>query len=138
MMPVLVDTNVILDVITDDPDWADWSLHQLEAFEGGGLLINPVVYAELCYGLSRMSEVDAIVRSFGLHFVEIPRLGLFLASRALEQYRRAGGVRTNVLPDFFVGGHADADSLGLISRDARRYAIYFPRVRLIAPEQTFH
>ena len=132
-MPVLVDTNIILDVITDDADWADWSLSQLEENESRGLAINPAIYAELCYGFASPTAVDELLKQFGLAYQEIPRLGLFKAAKAYEQYRQRGGSRTNVLPDFFVGGHAEATGLHLLTRDTARFRTYFPSVTLVCP-----
>ena len=132
-MPVLVDTNVIIDVITDDPDWADWSIRQLEAHEPHGLAINPVIYAELCFGFSAAAPVDALVKQFGLSWHEVPRPGLFKAAKAFEAYRRRGGAKLSVLPDFFVGGHAEAAGMPVLTRDTCRYRTYFPAVRLICP-----
>jgi predicted nucleic acid-binding protein len=130
---VLVDTNIILDVITDDPRWAGWSLAQLEEREAGGLVVNPAIYAELCYGFASAGEVDELLKQFGLRLQETPRLGLFKAARAYARYRQRGGRRTHVLPDFFVGGHAEATGLHLLTRDAARYRTYFPGVPLISP-----
>jgi predicted nucleic acid-binding protein len=132
-VPILVDTNVIVDVITDDPTWADWSLAQLEANEADGLTINPAIYAELSYGFAAPSGVDELLKQFGLAYQEIPRLGLFKAAKAYEQYRQRGGSRTNVLPDFFVGGHAEATGLHLLTRDVARFRTYFPSVALLCP-----
>jgi predicted nucleic acid-binding protein len=132
-MPVLVDTNVLLDVLTDDPKWADWSIEQLEANASVGLMINPVVYAELCFGSPSVEFVDDVVRRFALTYQEIPRQGLFRAAKAFSEYRRRQGVKTSVLPDFFIGGHADAAGMPLLTRDTKRLRTYFPGVTLIAP-----
>jgi predicted nucleic acid-binding protein len=132
-MPVLVDTNVIVDVLTDDQQWADWSIGQLEAHAGTGLVINPVVYAELCFGSPSVDFVDAVVRRFGLTYEEIPREGLFRAAKAFAQYKAKQGTRTSVLPDFFIGGHAEAVGLSLLTRDTKRLRAYFPSVTLICP-----
>ena len=133
-MPVLVDTNVIIDVLTDDRQWADWSLEQLEANAGSGLIINPVVYAELCFGSPSIEFVDDVVRRFALTYQEIPRRGLFRAAKAFAQYKGRKGTRTSVLPDFFIGGHAEAAGLSLLTRDTRRLSTYFSSVRLICPQ----
>jgi predicted nucleic acid-binding protein len=132
-MAVLVDTNVIIDVITDDPDWADWSLHQLEVHAADGLVINPVIYAELCFGFPTVEAVDEVVRQFGLAVREIPRPGLFRSAKAFAAYRRRSGTRRSVLPDFFVGGHAEVTGLPVLTRDTARFRSYFPTVRLIQP-----
>ena len=132
-MPVLVDTNVIVDILTDDPQWAEWSIAQLEANAGRGLMINPVVYAELCFGSPSVDFVDDVVRRFALTYQEIPRQGLFRAAKAFALYRRKQGTRTSVLPDFFIGGHAEAVGMSLLTRDTKRLSTYFPSVALICP-----
>lgn len=132
-MSVLVDTNVLIDVLTDDPKWADWSVAQLENHSDAGLLINSVIYAELCFGSPSVEFADDVVRRFGLLYQEIPRQGLFRAAKAFGQYRARKGVKTSVLPDFFVGGHAEACGIPLLTRDPKRLSAYFPGVRLICP-----
>jgi hypothetical protein len=133
-MPVLVDTNVIVDVLTDDPQWAEWSIAQLEANAGTGLIINPGVYAELCFGSPSVDFVDDVVRRFSLTYQEIPRQGLFRAAKAFALYRRRQGTKTSVLSDFFVGGHAEAVGMSLLTRDIKRLSTYFPSVTLICPQ----
>lgn len=133
-MPVLVDTNVIIDVITDDPDWADWSIGQLEICEPDGLVINPVIYAELCFGFARVEEVDGLVRQFCLSYEGIPRSGLFKAAKAFKAYKSRSGTKRSVLPDFFVGGHAEVSGMPVLTRDTARYDTYFPTIRLIHPK----
>jgi len=134
-MPVLVDTNVIIDVLTDDRQWADWSIEQLEANAGSGLIINPVVYAELCFGSPSIEFVDDIVRRFALAYQEIPRQGLFSAAKAFAKYKGRKGSKTSVLPDFFIGAHAEAAGISLLTRDTKRLSAYFPKVKLICPQQ---
>ncbi|TPL71401.1 type II toxin-antitoxin system VapC family toxin [Mesorhizobium sp. B2-3-15] len=130
----LVDTNVLLDLVTDDPKWADWSLSQLEAASlDGPLLINDAVYAELAVRYERIEHLEAFVDGAGLEMTSIPRAALFLAGKVFTQYRRAGGSRTGVLPDFFIGAHAAVAQLPLLTRDVRRYRTYFPSLKLIAP-----
>ena len=133
-MPILVDTNVLVDVLTDDPHWADWSIEQLRRHRDEGLIINPVIYAELSFGCPTIEFADDVVRSFGLSYEEIPRQGLFRASKAFRQYKMRKGARVSVLPDFFIGGHADAAGMSLLTRDTKRLATYFPGVKLITPE----
>lgn len=134
-MPVLVDTNIIIDVLTDDHQWADWSVEHLENHADSGLLINPVVYAELCFGCPSMEFVDDIVKQFSLGYQEIPRQGLFRASSAFARCKGQKGTKTSVLPDFFIGGHAEAASISLLTRDTKRLSTYFPNVQLISPQQ---
>jgi len=130
----LVDTNVLLDLVTDDPVWADWSVRQLEAAAlRGTLTINSVVYAELSVRFERIEEVDAVLEQAGITLEEIPRAALFLAGKVFQRYRMAGGSRAGVLPDFFIGAHAAVSGLPLLTRDMKRYRSYFPSVTLIAP-----
>jgi len=132
---ILVDTNVLLDVITDDPQWADWSQHQLRAAAlTDGLAINAVIYAEASINYERIEDLDAVLDTAGIALVEIPRPALFLAGKVFRAYRKAGGIRTGVLPDFFIGAHAAVAKLRLLTRDARRYRSYFPSTELIAPQ----
>ena len=105
-----------------------------EAALRGALLINDVIYAETSVRFRRIEDFDAALGKAGLSFAPIPRAALFLAGKAFAQYRGAGGVRTGVLPDFFIGAHAMAVRVPLLTRDARRYRSYFPMAELIAPE----
>jgi predicted nucleic acid-binding protein len=98
------------------------------------LLINDVIYAETSVGFRNVGDFDAALAELGVAVMPIPRLALFLAGKAFTQYRRAGGTRTGVLPDFFIGAHATVEGIPLLTRDARRYRHYFPTVQLIAPE----
>ncbi|RCS22036.1 type II toxin-antitoxin system VapC family toxin [Phyllobacterium salinisoli] len=131
----LVDTNVLLDLVTDDPNWADWSIAQLEAASlKGPLLINDVVYAELAVRYDRVESLEAFVDEAGLAIAPMPRAALFLAGKVFKQYRRLGGSRTGVLPDFFIGAHAAVNELPLLTRDVGRYRTYFPSLKLITPD----
>lgn len=131
---VLVDTNVLLDVVTEDPRWADWAQGQLEAAAlSKTLAINAVVYAELSVGFVAIEEVDAMLREARIQIEAIPREALFLAGKAFLRYRSRGGVRTGVLPDFFIGAHAAVAGVPLLTRDSKRYADYFPTLELLAP-----
>ena len=130
----LVDTNVLLDLVTDDPVWADWSIAELEAASlRGPLLINDVIYAELAVRYSRIEDLDAFVQRAGLEIAPFPRAALFLAGKVFAQYRRSGGLRTSVLPDFFVGAHAAVSEWPVLTRDVGRYRTYFPTLTLITP-----
>lgn len=131
---ILVDTNVLIDVLEDDPQWADWSVAQLRAQSQLHVLaINPVVYAELSLAFERWEELDAAVGQLELALEEIPRPALFLAGKAFARYRAAGGARSTVLPDFMIGAHAAVSGMPLLTRDARRYATYFPTLRVVTP-----
>jgi predicted nucleic acid-binding protein len=132
-MAALVDTNVIFDVLSDDPTWYQWSINTLKSHESEGLIVNPTVFAEMCNGATSHLEVEARLQRLGLFYLETPRSGLFLAAQAYRHYRKAGGTRKSILPDFYIGGHAEASNLKLISRDKGRFATYFPKVELICP-----
>ncbi|CAN7627983.1 type II toxin-antitoxin system VapC family toxin [Pararhizobium sp. LjRoot235] len=130
----LVDTNVLLDLVTDDPNWADWSIEQLEAAAlRGPLLINDIVYGELAVRYERIERLEAFLAEAGLDLVAMPRSALFLAGKVFQKYRKAGGSRAGVLPDFFIGAHAAVDQLDLLTRDTARYRTCFPTMKLIAP-----
>jgi predicted nucleic acid-binding protein len=130
----LVDTNVLLDLVTDDPIWADWSIAELEAASlRGPLLINDVIYAELAVRYRRIEDLDAFVQKAGLEIAALPRAALFLAGKVFAQYRKSGGLRTGVLPDFFVGAHAAVGEWPVLTRDVGRYRTYFPSLTLITP-----
>lgn len=130
----LVDTNVLLDLVTNDPDWSEWSLARLEeAALAGPILINDIVYAETSIRYDRIEDLDAMLSQALIEIAATPRSALFLAGKAFRRYRAAGGTRTGVLPDFFIGAHAAVEGWPLLTRDAGRYRRYFPKVRLIAP-----
>ncbi len=133
-MTTFVDTNVVLDVATRNPIWARPSLVRIgHALENGPLLINDVVYAELSVGFEFIEEVDAILKAIDVRRAPISDEALFLAGKAFKRYRAAGGARTGVLPDFFIGAHAQLAELPLLTRDPKRYRTYFPSVVLIVP-----
>lgn len=130
---LLVDTNVLVDVLQDDPQWADWSIGQLRAQASvHQLVINPVVYAEMSLSFSTLEALDSVVKTLLLELREIPRPALFLAAKAYAQYRKRGG-RLSVLPDFFIGAHAAVEGWPLLTRDARRFRTYFPGLEVLAP-----
>jgi predicted nucleic acid-binding protein len=133
----LIDTNVLLDIATNDSRWAPWSLHQLDAAAiRGSVLINAVVYAEFSIGYARIEEIDRVITDAGLELTEIPRAALFLAGKVFQRYRAKGGSRTSVLPDFFIGAHAAVAQFPLLTRDPRRYRAYFSGIALITPDGT--
>ncbi len=134
---VLVDTNVLLDVVEEDPTWADWSQRQLDAASLRGLLcINPVIYAELSMAFARIEELEAVVADGGFEMEEIPREALFLAGKVFLRYRKrsTSAAKRNVLPDFFIGAHAAVRGMAILTRDVGRYRTYFPTVELISPK----
>jgi predicted nucleic acid-binding protein len=134
---ILIDTNVLLDLVTDDPEWADWSQQQLNsAALRDRLAINPVVYAEFSSHFTQIEALDAMLASVEIVVVEMPRAALFLAGQVFKTYRSRGGQRASVLPDFFVGAHAAVLGVALITRDVGRYRTYFPTLELITPQQS--
>ena len=131
---ILVDTNVILDVLEDDPQWADWSQRQLDrAALNDTLCINAAIYAELSIAYEKIEQLEAMLAIAGFHVEPIPREALFLAGKAFMRYRRSRGAKSGVLPDFFIGAHAAVSNYSLLTRDMRRYATYFPTLVLISP-----
>ena len=132
---MLVDTNVLVDVLENDPDWADWSISQLQAqSKVHRLVINPIIYSELSLTFSTAEALDRTLDGMSLAMLDIPRPALFLAGKAFVQYRRSGGRKNNVLADFFIGAHAAVTGLRVLTRDTRRYINYFPSVQLVAPQ----
>ena len=130
----LIDTNILLDVVTNDPDWVDWSVGQLDAAAlEGPLAINEMVYAELSIRFRTIEAPDALLGETGIEIAVMPRAALFLAGKIFQRYRAAGGPRTGVLPDFFIGAHAAVTGFALLTRDTARYRTYFPTIDLIAP-----
>lgn len=134
MSRVLVDANVLLDVLTDDPQWYGWSAAQLDACSARSeLCINPIVYAEVSVGFDRIEDLDAALVPGAFTRVELPWEAGFLAGKAFLQYRRAQGSRTSPLPDFYIGAHAIIEGMALLTRDAPRYRTYYPGLELICP-----
>ena len=134
MAGTLVDSNVILDVATEDAEWIDWSAAMLEdAGERGPLLINPVIFGEVSIRYATIEEVDEAIPATYYTRAALPWEAAFLAAKAFERYRRAGGARRSPLPDFFIGAHAAVAGLTLLTRDPKRYRTYFPKLRIIAP-----
>ena len=131
---LIVDANVLLDVVNNDADWADWSARQLRSqSQVHELVINPVIYTELSMAYADLDDVDRVVDRMRLRFTEIPKPALFVAGKAFLKYRHAGGLRSSVLPDFFIGAHAAVLDCAILTRDERRYRTYYPRVALITP-----
>lgn len=134
MSRVLVDANVLLDVLTDDAQWFDWSAAQLDACAAHAeLCINPIVYAEVSVGFERIEELDDALPPDTFTRLELPWDAGFLAGKAFVQYRRAKGSRSSPLPDFYIGAHAAIEGMALLTRDARRFRTYYPKLELICP-----
>jgi predicted nucleic acid-binding protein len=128
------DSNVLLDLLTNDERWAAWSGEQLgEALDSGPVLINQIVYSEVSFGFSRIEALDAVLTPDRFVRANLPWAAVFLAARVFRTYGPRGGTRTSTLPDFFIGAHAAVLGLRLLTRDAQRYRTYFPTVRLTAP-----
>lgn len=134
MHGTLVDSNVILDVLTEDEDWWDWSSSRLaESASDGMLVINPIIYAEVSARFERIEELDEALPPDYYRRVPLPWEAAFLAGQCFVKYRRRGGSRRSPMPDFYIGGHAAIAGLTLLTRDARRYRAYFPTLRIVAP-----
>lgn len=135
MSNVLVDSNVILDVVEDDPDWCEWSLGMLDQYsETHQLIINPMIYAEASIGFQRIEEFEDVLSRGGFKMLPIPKEALFLAGKAFLKYRRKQGAKTAPLPDFFIGAHAAVAGLKLLTRDKNRIRHYFPSVTVVSPK----
>jgi predicted nucleic acid-binding protein len=131
---VLVDTNVLLDVLENDPKWAAWSQDQLDAAAAtDALAINPIIYSELSMAFARIEELDTVIEEAFLKIEAIPKEALFLAAKVFLSYRKSQGTKHNVLPDFFIGAHAAVTRWPILTRDVGRYRTHFPTVELITP-----
>ena len=130
----LVDSNVLLDLLTRDEKWQSWSSEALErAADNGPLVINAVIFAEVSVGFSRIEDIEAALPVDQFVRAPLPWPAAFLAGRCHLRYRREGGTKTSTLPDFFIGAHAAVSRLRLLTRDVGRYRTYFPTVDLLAP-----
>ena len=135
MPEMMVDSNVLLDVLTEDPAWFEWSSRSLqECAENHILVINPFIYAEVSIGFDRIEDLDAALPERTVERRPIPLEAAFLAGKCFLKYRERGGQRQSTLPDFFIGAHAAVEKMTLLARDASRYRTYFPKLRLISPE----
>ena len=135
MKGILVDSNVILDIFLNDPDWADWSEANLAKYSAyTRLYINSIVYSEVSIGFERIEELEAAIIKAGFQMLEIPKEALFLAGKAYLKYRKVKGIKRSPLPDFYIGAQAAIFGMDLITRDVSRYQTYFPSVNLIHPE----
>jgi hypothetical protein len=135
MAEVMLDSNVLLDVLTEDPAWFGWSSRTLEeCAQNHILVINPIIYAEVSIGFDRMEDLDAALPENLIERRPIPLEAAFLAGKCFVKYRGRGGQKRSTLPDFFIGAHAAVEKMTLVTRDASRYRTYFPRLRLISPE----
>ncbi len=134
MTATLVDSNVLIDILSSDSEWSEWSSESLvEASGAGPLVISPVIYAEVSVRFSRAEELEWALSRELIEREPIPWPAAFLAGKVFLEYRRRGGARRSPLPDFFIGAHAAVTAMRLLTRDAARYREYFPRLQLIAP-----
>ena len=130
---ILVDSNVLIDVLTDDPVWEAWSSEQLTRLGNTRqLAINPLIFAEIAMAYPDQTQLDAALPGT-LVRLPVPYRAAFMAGHAFLQYRRRGGTRRSPLPDFYIGAHAAAEGHAIVTRDAARYRTYFPNVTVIAP-----
>lgn len=133
-MSTLVDSNVLIDVLAEDDEWVDWSASMLaRAAEEGPLVINPVVYAEVSIAFDSIEDLDDALPAEYFVREPLPWAAGFLAGKAFVAYKRRGGTRQSVLPDFYIGAHAAMAGYTLLTRDARRYRTCYPRLRIVAP-----
>ena len=131
---LLVDSNVLLDIFSDDPVWFTWSEQMLSRYaQTHDLVINAVIYTELSISFERIEELEASLRAASIGVAPLPREALFLASKVFLSYRRRGGAKASTLPDFFIGAQAAVQQLPLLTRDVKRYKTYYPTVELISP-----
>jgi predicted nucleic acid-binding protein len=131
---VLIDTNVLLDVLENHPEWAPWSQEQLDAAAAtDALAINPIIYSELSMAFGRIEELNDVIEEASLTIETIPKEALFLAGKVFLKYRKTRGTKHNVLPDFFIGAHAAVMRWPILTRDVGRYRTRFPSVQLITP-----
>ncbi|MBI4469228.1 MAG: type II toxin-antitoxin system VapC family toxin [Acidobacteria bacterium] len=135
MAGVLVDSSVLLDILTEDPQWFEWSSRTLRrCAEEAVLIINPVIYAEVSIRFERIEELEDALPGSMFERRQLPWTAAFLAGKCFVKYRKAGGRRSAPLPDFFIGAHAAVEELDLATRDRSHYSTYFPTVRLIGPD----
>lgn len=135
MNGILIDSCVLLDLFTNDTNWAEWSESMLEKYcQTNTLYINTMIYTELSIGFKKIEELDDTITELEMKVLEIPREALFLTGKVFLQYRKNQGKKTSSLPDFFIGAHAAVSKFDLITRDINKYKTYFPQVKLIHPE----
>ena len=134
MNGVFIDSCVLLDLFTDDPDWANWSENILDNYsQTNTLYINSIVYTEVSIGFNKIEELEKAIEQLSIKVLAMPREALFLAGKAFLKYRKNKGSKNAPLPDFFIGAHAAVSSFDLITRDIKKFRTYFPQVKLIHP-----
>jgi predicted nucleic acid-binding protein len=137
MPPTLVDSCVLIDVLADDPTWGEWSIQKLEALGGQApLVINPLILAEISPRFARASDLEAALDQLPLQKQALPWDAAFLAGQAFKVYRQSKGMQRSPMPDFYIGAHALLGGMRLLTRDAKRYRTYFPKLHVVCPESS--
>jgi predicted nucleic acid-binding protein len=135
-MPILVDSNVLLDIFSNDSSWYEWSAARIaECLEKDLLFINPLIFAEVSCAFQEFGEIDLVLPPSKFLRSQLPWEAAFLAGRCFVEYRRRGGDRRSPMPDFYIGAHAMVSGMTLLTRDAGRFRTYFPKLRLISPKE---
>ncbi len=135
MKEILVDSNIILDIVTEDENWFNWSANKLTEYAHQTQLnVNPIIYAEVSIGFEKIEELEAILPVIFFNRLDLPWSAAFLAGKCFMQYRQKGGTKSSPLPDFYIGAHAVVTDMILLTRDVNRYRTYFPTLELIVPE----
>jgi len=135
MNGILIDSCILLDLFTNDPNWASWSENILDKYsQTNTLFINSIVYTEISIGFKKIEEIEKAISELGIKVLEIPREALFLTGKAFLKYRRNKGTKNSPLPDFFIGAHASVSRLSLVTRDVAKYKTYFPQLNLVCPD----
>ncbi len=135
MNQILVDSNVILDLFLDDPNWAEWSESILNQYsQTHYLCINPIIYSAVSIGFKQIEELESALVTGRFKFLQLPKEGLFLAGKAFLKYRKRKGTKLSTLPDFFIGAHAAVLKIDIITRDVSRFRSFFPTVNLVTPK----
>ena len=135
MNGILIDSCILLDLFTNDPNWADWSESILDKYsQTNTLFINSIVYTEISIGFKKIEELEKAISELGIKVLEIPREALFLTGKAFLKYRKNKGTKKSPLPDFFIGAHASVSRLSLVTRDVVKYKTYFPQINLVCPD----
>ena len=135
MNGILIDSCILLDLFTNDPNWANWSENTLDKYsQTNTLFINSIIYTEVSIGFKKIEELEKAISELGIKVLEIPREALFLTGKAFLKYRRNKGTKNSPLPDFFIGAHASVSRLSLVTRDVAKYKTYFPQLDLICPD----
>jgi len=135
MNGIFIDSCVLLDLFTNDPNWVEWSENILEQYSHTNTLyINSIVYTEVSIGFNKIEELEIAISELDIKVLEIPREALFLTGKTFLKYRKNKGTKNSPLPDFFIGAHASVSNFDLVTRDIDKYKTYFPQVKLINPE----